>query len=68
MVKIILFIWNQLMILFVLPAFLYFFDNLILKTTKKGECIMKNFAMLGKWHVHAPGYAREIAMLRQLAE
>ena len=26
----------------------------------KGEIIMKNFAMLGKWHVHAPGYAREI--------
>ena len=21
---------------------------------------MKNFAMLGKWHVHAPGYANEI--------
>ncbi|MBE5782978.1 MAG: Gfo/Idh/MocA family oxidoreductase [Clostridiales bacterium] len=24
---------------------------------------MKNFAMLGKWHVHAPGYAREINAL-----
>lgn len=24
---------------------------------------MKNFAMLGKWHVHAPGYARELGAL-----
>ena len=27
---------------------------------KGAKIIMRNFAMLGKWHVHAPGYAREI--------
>ena len=24
---------------------------------------MKKFAMLGKWHVHAPGYAKELNSL-----
>ena len=26
----------------------------------RGAFYMKKFAMLGKWHVHAPGYAREL--------